>query len=62
MRNRQPFLCSVLFPVVHVTRCIHVTWHVALHLLKCLLFVLKKVELDATVVAQWKSEEDGHIV
>ena len=27
------FFCSVLFPPFHVTRCIHVTWHVALHLL-----------------------------
>ena len=35
MRNKRPFpLLSLLFPLVHVTRCIHVTLHVALHLLK----------------------------
>ena len=35
MRNKRPFpLLSLLFPLVHVTRCIHVTLHVALHFLK----------------------------
>ena len=34
-RNKRPLpLVSLLFPLVHVARCIHVTLHVALHQLK----------------------------